>query len=120
MSGPAGQVAVVFRGDAGPGQAPAPSPRLAPVFSALAGLGLAAEPVPYCGIRAELVRDRLLAMDAVLAWVDPVTAASLTRSCGRSPRRGSGSARIRTSSPRWGLRRCCTPPGSSAGAPIPT
>jgi len=74
MSGPAGRVAVVFRGDAGPGHAPAPSPRLAPVFSALAGRGLAAEPVPYPGIRAELVRDRLLAMDGVLAWVDPVTA----------------------------------------------
>src|SRR5215468_266890 len=73
MSGPAGRVAVVFRGDAGPGHAPAPSPRLAPVFSALAGRGLAAEPVPYPGIRAELVRDRLLAMDGVLAWVDPVT-----------------------------------------------
>jgi hypothetical protein len=74
MSEPAGRVAVVFRDDAGPGQAAAPSPRLAPVFSALAGLGLAAEPVPYSDTRAEQVRDRLLAMDGVLAWVDPVTA----------------------------------------------
>jgi uncharacterized protein DUF6815 len=74
MSEPSGRVAVVFRGDAGPGQAPVPSPRLEPVFSALSGLGLAAEPVPYSDTRAELVRDQLLAMDGVLAWVDPVTA----------------------------------------------
>jgi hypothetical protein len=66
----AGRVGIVFRGDAGA----APSPRLAPVLTALAGMGLTAEPVPYADARAGAARDRLVAMDGVLAWVDPVTA----------------------------------------------
>jgi hypothetical protein len=72
VSGAAGRVAIVFPGDPVDGQAAAPSPRLAPVFSALAGLGLAVEPVGYSPARAVEVRDRLLAFDGVLAWVDPV------------------------------------------------
>jgi hypothetical protein len=42
------------------------------VFSALAGLGLVVEPVGYSAAHAETARDRLLAADGVLAWVDPV------------------------------------------------
>jgi hypothetical protein len=68
----AGRVAIVFPGDPARWHASAPSPRLAPVFTALAGLGLAADPVPYAAARADETRDRLLAADAVLAWVDPV------------------------------------------------
>ena len=70
---PAGRVAVVFRDDAG--RRPAATTaraRLAPVLTALAGLGLAAEPVAYSDARAEQVRGQLLAVDGVLAWVDPV------------------------------------------------
>lgn len=72
-SEPAGRVAVVFRDDAG--RRPAATTaraRLAPVLTALAGLGLAAEPVAYSDARAEQVRGQLLAVDGVLAWVDPV------------------------------------------------
>lgn len=72
-SEPAGRVAVVFRDDAD--RRPAATTaraRLAPVLTALAGLGLAAEPVAYSDARAEQVRGQLLAVDGVLAWVDPV------------------------------------------------
>jgi hypothetical protein len=72
MSAPAGRIVIVFPGDAGPGRPAAPSPRLDPVFTALAGLGLIAEPVAYSAAGAGQVRGRLLAADAVLAWVDPV------------------------------------------------
>ncbi len=65
MNGPAGRVAVVFRDDAGR------STRLTPV---LAGLGLDAEPVIYSDARAAEARDLLLAMDGILAWVDPLAA----------------------------------------------
>jgi hypothetical protein len=61
-----------FPGEPGDGQAAAPSPRLVPVFSSLTALGLDAEPVAYTAARADEVRDRLLASDMVLAWVDPI------------------------------------------------
>lgn len=67
-----GRVAIVFPGGLADGQEAAPSPRLAPVFSTLAGLGLAVDPVGYTLSRADEVRDRLLACDGVLAWIDPV------------------------------------------------
>lgn len=70
VSAPAGRVAIVFAGD--PAQGAAPSPRLAPLFAALAGLGLAADPVPFTAARAGQVRAELLPADAVLAWMDPV------------------------------------------------
>jgi hypothetical protein len=71
VSGVAGRVAIVFPGETADGQAAAPSPRLAPVFSALAGLGLAVAPVGYTEAGADEVREELLASDGVLAWVDP-------------------------------------------------
>ena len=74
MSAVAGRVAIVFPGDLANWHASAPSPRLTPVFTALAGLGLAAAPVPYAAARADEARGRLLAADAILAWVDPVPA----------------------------------------------
>jgi hypothetical protein len=42
------------------------------VFAALAALGLAVEPVGFGALHAEGIRDRLLAADGVLSWVDPV------------------------------------------------
>jgi hypothetical protein len=70
---PVGRVAVVFREDAGrrPAATTA-SAWLAPVLTALAGAGLAAEPVLYSDAGAGEVRARLLAADGVLAWMDPV------------------------------------------------
>ena len=74
MSDSAGRVAIVFPDESPDGRQPAPSPRLNPVFSALAGHGLIAEPVAYRDGRAGQVRARLLAADGVLTWVDPVRA----------------------------------------------
>jgi hypothetical protein len=68
----AGRVAIVFHGVSADGQAPAPSPRLAPIFSALAEMGLDVEPVGYSAARVDQVHDRLLAADGVLVWVDPI------------------------------------------------
>jgi len=73
VSAAAGRVAIVFPGDPANWHASAPSPRLAPVFTALARMGLAAAPVPYAAARADEMRGRLLAADAILAWVDPVS-----------------------------------------------
>jgi hypothetical protein len=72
VSAAAGRVAVVFGSDPAVGRATAPSPRLAPVFAALAELGLAVEPVGYGAVSADEIRARLIAADGVLAWVDPV------------------------------------------------
>jgi hypothetical protein len=72
VTGDGGRVAIVFPGEPVDGRPATPSPRLGPVFSALGGLGLAVEPVGYSLARADEVRDRLLACDGVLAWVDPV------------------------------------------------
>lgn len=47
--------------------------RLAPVFAALAEVGLAAEPAVYAEEFADEVRGQLLGADGVLVWVDPVT-----------------------------------------------
>lgn len=69
VSSSARRVAIVFRGEADAG----PSARLEPLITALAGLCLEAEPVPYADQRANQARTRLLAADGVLAWVDPVT-----------------------------------------------
>jgi hypothetical protein len=70
VSAAAGRVAVVFGSDPAVGRATAPSPRLVPVFAALAELGLAVEPVGYGAGSADEIRDRLIAADGVLAWVD--------------------------------------------------
>src|SRR5262249_30273061 len=44
------------------------------IFSALEALGIAAEPVLYAEEVEDAVRARLLAMDGVLVWVDPLSA----------------------------------------------
>jgi len=65
-------VAIVFPGDPVDGQPAVPSPRLDPVFTALAELGLAVEPVGFETARAWEIRERLRVVDGVLTWVDPV------------------------------------------------
>ena len=63
------RVAVVWRGDpteeAGEG-------RFGPTLAALRARGLAAEPVAFAEDAADVVRARLLKMDGVLVWVDPI------------------------------------------------
>lgn len=71
---PVGHVALVWRGDPGT-HAPEPgTTRFHLIFSALEALGVAAEPVLYSEELEEMVRARLLAMDGVLVWVDPLSA----------------------------------------------
>jgi hypothetical protein len=68
-----GRVALVFRGDRNLRNTATPdNTRLAPIFAALAGVGLAAEPSVYSDDMAEEARDQLLDVDGVLVWVDPV------------------------------------------------
>lgn len=42
------------------------------VFNAFASLGVAAEPIVYSDSRADSIRDQMLALDAVLVWVNPI------------------------------------------------
>jgi hypothetical protein len=54
---------------------PEPDPercRLQGVFAAFAGLGVAAQPVLYSDETADAVRERLLGLDGVLVWVNPI------------------------------------------------
>ena len=65
------RIALMWRGD-GPPPDPAAT-RLHTIFSSLAELGAAAEPVLYDEARAAEIRDRLLGFDGVLVWVDPIS-----------------------------------------------
>jgi hypothetical protein len=68
-----GRVAIVFRGDR---SAPTPPPaitRLAPVFDALAEVGVIAEFAVYDDGGVDEVRSQLLDVAGALVWVDPVT-----------------------------------------------
>lgn len=69
-----GRVALLWRGDRAARAAATPeNSRLHLVFSALAALGLRPEPAVYAEELAEEVRAQLLACDAVLVWVDPLS-----------------------------------------------
>ena len=69
-----GRVALVWRGDpAALTQVRPENTRLTPVFEALAREGVDAHPVVFCEEAADAVRTSLLAMDAVLVWVDPIS-----------------------------------------------
>jgi hypothetical protein len=71
---PTGRVALVWRGDP-KAEPPTPqSTRFHLIFSALDAVGLVAEPVLYSEEDEEQVRARLLAVDGVLVWVDPLSA----------------------------------------------
>jgi hypothetical protein len=71
---PVGRVALVWRGDPGAGVPEPGATRFHLIFSALAALGVAAEPVLFSEEAEDAVRARLLEMDGVLVWVDPLSA----------------------------------------------
>jgi hypothetical protein len=72
-SPPKPRVALLWRGDPY-AEAPAPqATRLHLIFSELAALGVAAEAVIFADEVADTVRDRLLGLDGVLVWVDPLS-----------------------------------------------
>jgi Domain of unknown function (DUF6815) len=71
---PLGRVALVWRGDPGAGVPEPATTRHHLIFSALAALGIAAEPVLYSEEAENDVRARLLTMDGVLVWIDPLSA----------------------------------------------
>jgi hypothetical protein len=67
------QIAILSRGDAATRHGTTPqNSRFVRIFEALASVGIEAHPVIYDESFADLVRNRLLAMDAVLVWVDPI------------------------------------------------
>jgi hypothetical protein len=66
------RVGLLWRGDP---NAPAPSPsdtRLPRIFEEFATRGAQAEPVIYAEEAADALRERMLRMDGVLVWVDPI------------------------------------------------
>jgi hypothetical protein len=73
MTGQVGTVAVLWRG---PAEATPPSTRnfdrLSPVFDAVRATGMTVVPILYRDERCDEVKDRLLGVDAVLVWVDPI------------------------------------------------
>jgi hypothetical protein len=71
MRGHVGRVAVVWRGDRNARQT-RNHDRLRPVFDALVDVGIVAEPVVYNDQTLAAARDRLLRVDGVLVWVDPI------------------------------------------------
>ena len=74
MSPAVGTVAVVWHG--GPDERPVETrnyDRLRPIFDAFADAGVAVEPVLYCDQMCDAVRERLLRVDGVLVWVDPIS-----------------------------------------------
>jgi len=67
------KIALLWRGDAAAADPLSTNPRLGPVFAALEAEGLAPEPVLYSEFYDREIRDRLLVMDGVLVWVDPLS-----------------------------------------------
>ncbi len=71
---PLGKVAVVWRGDArARAEARPETSRFAAVFAALERHGLDGKTAVWVEGQADVLRAQLLAMDAVLVWVNPVT-----------------------------------------------
>jgi len=67
------RVAIVYRGEPQARDARSfEQTRLAPIAQALRESGIAAEPVVYADEIADEVRTRLLSVDGVLVWVDPI------------------------------------------------
>ena len=71
---PIGKVALLWRGDAAAAPPVPSATRHHLIFAALERAGLAAEPVLYSEEAEEAVRARLLAVDGVLVWIDPISA----------------------------------------------
>jgi hypothetical protein len=67
------RVAVLWRGDAETRRAATPqNNRFHRIFNELANLGIQAEPAVYDEAVASEIRERLLKLDGVLVWVDPI------------------------------------------------
>ncbi len=67
------KVAILYAGDSDARQSASPeNSRFLPLFQALAGLGMQAEPAVYHDDFANAVRDQLMRTDAVLVWVNPI------------------------------------------------
>jgi hypothetical protein len=72
--GKAARLALLWRGDREARRDATPrNNRLSPVFGALAGLGVHAEPAVYADDMVSEVRQQLLKLDGVLVWVDPIS-----------------------------------------------
>lgn len=70
----AARLGILWRGDrAARDTATAENNRLSPLFAALAGLNVGAEPVVYAEEMTDEVRAQLLRLDGVLVWVDPIS-----------------------------------------------
>ncbi len=68
-----GKVAILYPGDHETRQNATPeNNRLAPVFQALANLGVYAEPAVYNDGFCEEVRQQLMGVDVVLVWMNPI------------------------------------------------
>src|ERR1019366_4644593 len=68
------RIALLWRGDRDArAKATATNNRLSPLFEALSGFNVAAEPAVYSNEIMEEVRDQLLRLDGVLVWVDPIS-----------------------------------------------
>src|SRR5882724_5634462 len=72
MTGEIGKVALLWRGDLEARNVPR-NARLEPVFEALAVHSVYAEAAVYSDDRVDEIRSQLLALDAVLVWVDPIS-----------------------------------------------
>jgi hypothetical protein len=67
------KIAILWRGDATSRQAATPrNNRFFRVFEELDALGIHAEPAVYADELVDQVRARLMAVDGVLVWVDPI------------------------------------------------
>jgi hypothetical protein len=74
MAAKTGTVALLWRGDHATKSTVTPTNnRLHRIFAALAEFGVNAEPVVYSEEFQDEVRDRLLLLDGVLVWVDPLS-----------------------------------------------
>ncbi len=70
---PIGRVAILWRGDeTARRNATKANSRFKDIFTALAGAGVAAEPVVYEDDVFDYIRNRLDAFDGVLVWVNPI------------------------------------------------
>ena len=70
---PIGNVAILYPGDRETRRHATPdNNRLAPIFSALAGLKIRAEPAVYHDDFCEEVHTQILQTDAVLVWMNPI------------------------------------------------
>jgi hypothetical protein len=67
------RVAALWRPDAATPAKPSKSARIAPIFDALADVGVEAEAVLFHEDVADDVLVRLLSFDGVLVWVDPIS-----------------------------------------------